>query len=357
MRLLLLVHHDMRELKQRSHHLAEGFSQAGLDVYVLSKFSVNRTSKPKQPQTYKYIDLPLYFSKFPLHSNSLYSMIDKIFYKGLISFLCRILRIDVILFTHPIQSKYIESSSRIPTIFDCHDDNIEFYKEGDALRRIIKLSQNSSFGKSNCVVFSSQYLFNKYKGECTTAKVIRNGASSIVSNIVPASLKTYSGKSSINIYYLGTVADWFDWNSVNLILRSFPGARLHIIGSDGSNLPFNNRIIYHGRLEHGLALRKASEADLLIMPFLVNELIKGVDPVKIYEYIQLRRPILSVYYEEIARFTDFVTFYNSEAELESKVLVALNNSPPDEDIVRRFMTNNQWDVRIREYLNILKESC
>jgi hypothetical protein len=39
-----------------------------------------------------------------------------------------------------------------------------------------------------------------------------------------------------------------------------------------------------------------------------------VDPVKLYEYVALGRPVITVHYPELERFRGLVTFYDSEAE-------------------------------------------
>ena len=48
-----------------------------------------------------------------------------------------------------------------------------------------------------------------------------------------------------------------------------------------------------------------------MMPFILNELIESVDPVKLYEYINFEKNIICIKYDEILRFKDFVYFYNT----------------------------------------------
>ena len=42
------------------------------------------------------------------------------------------------------------------------------------------------------------------------------------------------------------------------------------------------------------------------MPFKLNDIIRDVDPVKLYEYISMGKPVISVYYKEVNQFRDFV---------------------------------------------------
>lgn len=55
--------------------------------------------------------------------------------------------------------------------------------------------------------------------------------------------------------------------------------------------------------------RESRNMDCLIMPFILNDIISDVDPVKLYEYISMGKNIISVKYREVKRFEKFVYFY------------------------------------------------
>lgn len=61
------------------------------------------------------------------------------------------------------------------------------------------------------------------------------------------------------------------------------------------------------------------------MPFIINDIIESVDPVKLYEYINFNKNILTSYYEEIDRFDPFVYFYNSYDEFRKQIDLLKSN--------------------------------
>jgi hypothetical protein len=63
----------------------------------------------------------------------------------------------------------------------------------------------------------------------------------------------------------------------------------------------------------------AARGDALLLPFRVDELTRAVDPVKLYEYIALGKPILSAHWDGLERFAPFVTFYRDVAGLARMV--------------------------------------
>ena len=85
-----------------------------------------------------------------------------------------------------------------------------------------------------------------------------------------------------------------------------------------------------------------------MMPFVLNDIILAVDPVKLYEYINFGKCIISVYYKEIERFSDFVYFYKDENEFVQLVDYLKTKGFPakyTEKQQREFLENNSWEVR------------
>ena len=50
------------------------------------------------------------------------------------------------------------------------------------------------------------------------------------------------------------------------------------------------------------------------MPFVINEIINAVDPVKIYEYINFNKDIIMCYYDEVRRFNKYKMILCREEE-------------------------------------------
>ena len=65
-----------------------------------------------------------------------------------------------------------------------------------------------------------------------------------------------------------------------------------------------------------------------LRPFVVNDLIRGADPVKLYKCVALGRPAISIYYPELDLFAGLIRFYQSEEEFV-ELLAALRDRPGD----------------------------
>ena len=93
------------------------------------------------------------------------------------------------------------------------------------------------------------------------------------------------------------------------------------------------------------------------MPFQDNQIIESVDPVKLYEYINFNKDILSVEYDEIERFNSFVHFYktyeNYIAQLR-ELMQAKSVKYTDADR-KEFLEKNSWLERVREVNSLLEK--
>ena len=92
------------------------------------------------------------------------------------------------------------------------------------------------------------------------------------------------------------------------------------------------------------------------MPFKINEIVEAVDPVKLYEYINFNKNILSIKYKEIERFEEFVYFYTNYEEFKGNLerLIKNNTLKYSDEARRRFLKDNSWGKRvemIEELLN------
>ena len=93
------------------------------------------------------------------------------------------------------------------------------------------------------------------------------------------------------------------------------------------------------------------------MPFLINEIIEAVDPVKLYEYINFNKNILCCRYNEIERFDKFVYFYNTYEEFNEMVKKISKESSIKYTNQERieFLRENSWEVRGKTIQKLILE--
>ena len=157
--------------------------------------------------------------------------------------------------------------------------------------------------------------------------------------------------ADLHFAYVGTVSEWFDIDTIRYVLEAEPRLHLHLIGPianvQRAKLA-HQRILLHGEVAHAQLAGIVRPFDAFIMPFTRSPLIEGVDPVKLYEYLALSKPVFSIAYPEIERFREYVYFYDSKELLLSQIKAfragQLEPKAP-RDRVQAFIASNTWKQR------------
>ena len=134
--------------------------------------------------------------------------------------------------------------------------------------------------------------------------------------------------------------------------------RIRVIGPNEIGYASDNpRIRIESPLPHGALAAAVADCDAMLLPFRVDDLTRGVDPVKLYEYIALGRPIACIDYPELTRFAPFVTLCRDGDELTAKI--AARDLAPAADIEARtrFLADNTWEARVRAFRGALAASA
>ena len=264
---------------------------------------------------------------------------------------------DIIWIGHPLLYRYIPSNFRGKIIYDCMD-NHEALCDDIVIKNTIHEVEKKLSSDADLIFVSSLGLKKKIeryviKDEQTKISVIRNGV--VFDKIHPPEMKTSSIGHGLKIGYFGTISEWFDFSVIEESLKKFSDIEYFLWGPIAKkNLIENKRVKLRGVIEHHCLWDQIQNMDCLVMPFKISEIIKDVDPVKLYEYISMGKPIISVYYEEIERFRPYVYFYSNPKQY-CKILSQMINDEllSKYDVVKqtKFLKDNLWLVRYTEIKN------
>ncbi|MBQ4322461.1 MAG: glycosyltransferase [Clostridia bacterium] len=354
-KMLYMSHVDWNWIKQRPHFLAEGLGEH-FDVSVVYAFQ-NRNRKKLQKRSFEGQDVSPIFS-IPFAGRT---GITRALNERLLRFQFRrqMKRVKpaYIYLTYPTQESLVPKEFSGTVIYDCMDDHVAMAPEGR--KALLREAEARMVKRADIVLVSSENLCNvllsRY-GEEYGAKMnlVRKGYSGEILSMEPKSGKV--GEEFV-ISYIGTVGPWFNFDFVLRSLAEFPNLRYKIIGPVETQIPSAERLDFVGTVEHHKLYDAIQDADCLTMPFVVNDIIVSVDPVKLYEYINYNMNILVVSYPEIARFDPFVFFYDSYESFAAQIKGMMQDNTvkySNEERVR-FLGENGWDSRVSAIVSLLEE--
>lgn len=346
-KILYFSHIDWNWIKQRPQFIAEGLRDI-FDVSVLFMFQI-RNRKSLQKRSYREENAKPFFL-IPLASRiSLLGKLNKIFTKLQFRYHVKKEKPDYIYVTYPLQDEFLHESGDYKIIYDCMDNYTVLCQE--YMSEKIFALEKSLVKKADYILVSSNNLKLKLcerYGDFIENKIylVRNGYNG---SILDVDAKLPSGMKDFTVSYIGTIGKWFDFDLLKKSLEDFPSLKYRIIGPTDTKVLIHDRIEYAGTVEHNKLYDLIKDTDCLIMPFVLNEIVEAVDPVKLYEYINYNMNILCVKYDEIERFEPFVHFYTDYDSYKEKIasLIKDNTIKYDSQTRFEFLSSSGWNTRVK----------
>jgi teichuronic acid biosynthesis glycosyltransferase TuaH len=349
-KILYVMHIDWHWIKQRPHSIAEGLAETS-DVLIVYRRAFKRSclsnNTSLKVKLFPCILLPELGSRIVQRLNE--SLMQLCIFA-----LCVVWKPKYIVYSSPIYFSRLHRWFGAQIIYDCMDDMVAFTK--NQMQQRIITTEKLLVSSASAVVSSSENLRMKLINRYTTNRVvvIRNGYYPLWDRKIWDN-ELLSNKGEIVFGYFGTISSWFDFKVVKQILSASLNYSFRIAGPLEVSLPILDRLEYVGIIQHDKLDRFVNDIDVLCLPFIVNELILSVDPVKLYEYIYFNKRILCVKYPEIHRYEPFVEFYSDENDLAISI-ENITNKPIKYDSMSSsiFLSDNSWQNRIEQFNRLLK---
>jgi teichuronic acid biosynthesis glycosyltransferase TuaH len=361
-----LMHVNWNWIKQRPHFLAEKLStEYDVDLYFIKNYKNKNTIYNQVPVELKSVRQ---LTKMPFSSKwkSLQLVEQAINFKALQKLYSE--HYDYIWITSPILLQFININrlSNSTIIYDCMDDILAF-PQSQQSETYLRVLEEKLLRSADIVIASSTVLRTKMisRGARSDVHIVNNAVSSSLLNVsrnaaIPSiQKKDKQHNRRFFILYIGTVAGWIDFQMIKDLLERHEDVEITLIGPIETSIPEHPRLKAIGAVNHSRLHDYAMTADALIMPFVVNELIEAVDPVKVYEYISFMKPSLIVRYLETMKFDKYVYLYNGFEELSHWLThIQEDHAPKASNIeIIEFLQQNTWEQRAVEIQKIVEKQA
>lgn len=352
-KMLYISHINWGWIYQRPQIIAESLSTE-YDITVVYPKSVIRKdgvfNKKDDIEYKRFITFPKY-DKVALLDYIDYLINKAVVFRNIKSF-------DYIYLCHPVLFRYVPKDYTGTIIYDCMDDYTSL--SPSLLYSRLCGKYESLIIKSGAIILASSLrLKNKIEKICGNSASVflcRNGVSIYESENYDIDAPKKCDKYILA--YFGTVSEWFDFDLLKEASETVKNVEYRIIGP-ADNRSDDDTFKYFAPVKHDELYNAIADCSCLIMPFKINDIVLSVDPVKLYEYIKFGKCIISVYYPEIERFSDFIYFYNDKQEyIDLLNFLVETGFPPKYSAAQRkaFLSENTWDERCNTIKDIIREN-
>ena len=229
------------------------------------------------------------------------------------------------------------------SIYDAMDNFPAFYR---GLSRISITRKEALVVESvDLVITSSTNLMNHWGSSCKEVQLVRNGLDFSMSKGI---VKQHESRKKKVFGYVGTIAEWFDWEWLVELAICRPKDDIRLIGPcfEESPIKLPSNIVLYSELKHEAALVAMSLFDVGLIPFKKTELTESVDPIKYYEYRSLSLPVISTNFGEMKHHSQqsgvFLSYDTDD--IECLALEALSYHF-ETGLAEDFSSKNTWDFR------------
>lgn len=166
-------------------------------------------------------------------------------------------------------------------------------------------------------------------------------------------------KKPIVMYY-GALAKWFDYDLVKKIAKTNKYS-IVLFGvkydeSYDKNMKKEDNIYFLGPRDYVVLKNYAKHADILTIPFLINDITKATSPVKIFEYMALHKPIVTTGMHECRKYQSVLIGENHD-DFIKKLDEALKKAKDQKYIalLDKEAKENDWSQKAQAIIDLIKK--
>ena len=230
-------------------------------------------------------------------------------------------------------------------IYDCMDDWETFENMG-----VFNVNEEKAFvGEADILVVTGAELVVKFKEQGLDPLLIRNGADfDFFAQTRPSHL--LQDVSHPIVGYFGAIADWIDLDLVYDVARLRPQYSFVLIGQvfgrDTSKLETLPNVRLLGSKPYADIPAYLYHFDACTIPFLLNQVTKATDPVKLYEYFSLGKPVVATDMKELGQCGDLLYIGRGAEDFAGRLDMALNEESSLRERRIAFAKANTWQARV-----------
>jgi glycosyltransferase involved in cell wall biosynthesis len=156
-----------------------------------------------------------------------------------------------------------------------------------------------------------------------------------------------------SMIYIGALwGDWFDWDLLRRLAVAYTEAAVVVVGD------YRNQMASAPDNAHFLGLKAQRDlpgylahANVAIIPWKVNAVTHATSPLKVYEYLAMRRPVVAPRLDALEGIPG--VFLSGDADDFVRNVGRARGEPLATAVVDRFVRENSWPTRVRTLLELV----
>jgi len=275
---------------------------------------------------------------------------------------------DYILWTYNPEFAYgLNALNYKKLVFDIVDDLAAYtYNKKIRYRTLTNCMRNLAV-KSDLVLTTAYTLFEEFKKFSSNIHLVPNGFDSGIFGQA-AQLSTpvdISGIPKPIVGFVGAIFTHLDFELLNNIIQRNKDKSFVFVG--GCELGVQNKwlsmtqnypnIFWLGKKKKEEIPSYINKFDVCINPFKVDRVSRSVSPLKVFEYLAMKKPVVSVRMESLEKekVAPFIYFASSYQDFNDKLNIALNEKNEfEKKLDYEIVDSYSWDRLFSDVFDLIK---
>ena len=265
---------------------------------------------------------------------------------------------DLIWFASPDMGRLAGKLGERLSVYYCIDDYASL--PGVDAREIARLDEELARRAGQVFVSSPALVDGKLKLNPTTKYSPHGVDVALFERACDPHLEVAQGAQGLRhpvVGFYGAVEAWVDLELLSFLGRARPNWTFLMIGRVEVPLGELERMpnfIFAGPKPYETLPAWAKAFDVAIIPFVQNELVRNVNPLKLREYLATGKPVVSVPMPELTKFAHCVGLASTPQEFLREIERALSEDNEQRRLERRREVSGMtWDARVSEVLGVV----
>jgi len=335
------------DLRKSQHNRPHQFIRYLSQKHDVTVVSINDWWKGKQDDhesyTSEFMDIFERIDYFYLTEKKVSPVIQELFFRKSLKKIVEKNDFDVHLNYNTLLSGYA-ISKKIRTVFDIADDLGAMIRESPQIPRVLgpiggafgDLVIRKNIERAEKVTATTEILKEKYQIPDWKCEIIPNGVDTDLFRDY-GDTKKELGLDGFVVGYVGVLREWVDLEPVFRALAVLDNKEIKmvVVGKEGKfeenvNLArkygVSDRVIFVGMIPHSQVPKYISAMDVCLIPFRANAISKSALPLKLFEYMACKKPIISTEIPGVKRVAgDRLLYASTRDEYKENILKLYNN--------------------------------
>jgi len=373
MKILFLAEIKWRYLRTRKQQILRRFPK-DWQILFIEPYAVGKDNRfrPQREENIVYLTVP-YFKNFP--QRWLQCLLQVSLVRGVVIVLNALWLSSILRstgFRRPeivmVSNIYYAPILRLllrnrPVIYECNDDHLSFpLTPVWAKNYFLSLCR-----RAERITCSSQALCEIIPPAAREKTVlIGNGVDiSLFSRTMDAPPEALQKIPRPILLYLGALSEWIDFDLLERIAATHQDKTLALVGPVAAAMrPRLQRLlaapnVWHlGEVNHDEIAAYIFAANVCLIPFVKNQLTRGVNPNKLYEYLAAGKAVVSIDISpEVVALQHEIFLASDPQSFLQQIDQALLQTHGRREQRRALAAANDWQEKANQMVRLIKEVC